>query len=82
MIETNTKIKHAEDMVRGELELLAEGLEEGDEIEAVVGALQAVFKFTFEQSPFDLLAVNMIHSILSSVTANITYSHLEKRNGN
>ena len=41
MNNIGAKINHVEDMIRGE---------KGYEIEAVAGALQAVFKFTLEQS--------------------------------
>ena len=41
MNNIGAKINHVEDMIRGE---------KGYEIEAVVGTLQAVFKFTLEQS--------------------------------
>ena len=78
----DAKIKYAEDMICGELKLLAEETKEGDEIEAVAGALYAVFKFAFDQAPMDMLAINLITSILSAVISDVTFSQLEKHNGN
>jgi len=37
MIENNDKMKQAEDMIRGELNLLLEGAKKGDELEIVAG---------------------------------------------
>lgn len=78
----DAKIDHAENMIFNELQLLAEETKEGDEIEAVAGALHAVFKFAFDKAPMDMLAINLITSVLSAVISDVTFSQLEKHNGN
>ena len=76
--------KEAEDQITNELRLLDEETKDGDELEVVTGALRAVLRFTFEKAPLDMLAVNIIVSILSSITSEVTFKNLEKefRNGN
>ena len=76
--------KEAEDQITNELRLLDEETQDGDELEVVTGSLRAVLRFTFEKAPLDMLAVNIIVSILSSTTSEVTFKNLEKeyRNGN
>ena len=57
MIENDTKIKQAEEMILTELKLLLEGTKKGDELEPLAGALAAIFRFTFKQAPMDMLAM-------------------------
>ena len=78
----DAKMDHAENMIFNELKLLAEETKEGDEIEAVAGALHAVFKFAFQKAPLDILAVNLITSVLSSTISEQTFSTLENLHGN
>ena len=82
MTDTDAKVKHAEEMILNELQLLSEETKEGDELEAVAGALQAVFNFTFEKAPLDILAINLITSVLSSTISEQTFSTLENLHGN
>ena len=76
--------KEAEDQITNELRLLDEETKDGDELEVVTGSLRAVLRFAFEKAPLDMLAVNLIVSILSSITSEVTFKNLEKeyRNGN
>ena len=76
MSETADKMKQAEDMIRGELNLLLEGAKEGDELEIVAGSLRAVFSFAFSKSPIDILAINLIISVLSATILEITFTKL------
>ena len=82
MTDIDAKVKHAEEMILNELQLLSEETKEGDELEAVAGALQAVFKFAFQKAPLDILAVNLITSVLSSTISEQTFSTLENLHGN
>ncbi len=82
MTDIDAKIKHAEEMILNELQLLSEETKEGDELEAVAGALRAVFNFTFEKAPLDILAINLITSVLSSTISEQTFSTLENLPGN
>lgn len=82
MTDTDAKVKHAEEMILNELQLLSEETKEGDELEAVAGALHAVFKFAFQKAPLDILAVNLITSVLSSTISEQTFSTLENLHGN
>ena len=82
MNDAEGKIYHAESMIHNELQLLDKEIKEGDEIEAVTGALYAVFNYTFGKAPTDMLGVNLITSVLSAVISDVTFSQLEKHNGN
>ena len=82
MPDTDAKVKHAEEMILNELQLLSEETKEGDELEAVAGALHAVFKFAFQKAPLDILAVNLITNVLSSTISEQTFSTLENLHGN
>jgi len=82
MTDIDAKIKHAEEMILNELQLLSEETKEGDELEAVAGALRAVFNFAFQKAPLDILAVNLITSVLSSTISEQTFSTLENLHGN
>ena len=82
MPDIDAKVKHAEEMILNELQLLSEETKEGDELEAVAGALRAVFKFAFQKAPLEILAVNLIASVLSSTISEVAFSKLEKLDGN
>ena len=82
MTDTDAKVKHAEEMILNELQLLSEETKEGDELDAVAGALHAVFKFAFQKAPLDILAVNLITNVLSSTISEQTFSTLENLHGN
>jgi len=82
MPDIDAKVKHAEEMILNELQLLSEETKEGDELEAVAGALRAVFTFAFQNAPLEILAVNLIASVLSSTISEQTFSTLEKLHGN
>jgi hypothetical protein len=82
MTDLPVKIKQAEEMILNELQLLSEETKEGDELEAVAGALHAVFKFAFQKAPLDILAVNLITNVLSSTISEQTFSTLENLHGN
>ena len=77
MSETADKMKQAEDMIRGELNLLLEGAKKGDELEIVAGSLRAVFSFAFSKAPMDMLAINLITSVLSAIISEVTLTKLE-----
>ena len=82
MPDIDAKVKHAEEMILNELQLLSEETKEGDELEAVAGALRAVFTFAFQKAPLEILAVNLIASVLSSTISEVAFSKLEKLDGN
>jgi len=82
MPDTDAKVKHAEEMILNELQLLSEETKEGDELDAVAGALQADFNMTFEKAPLVILAINLITSVLSSTISEQTFSTLENLHGN
>jgi len=82
MSDVEAKVLHAEEMILNELQLLSEETKEGDELEAVAGALRAVFTFAFKKAPLDILAVNLIASVLSSTISEVAFTLLEKHDGN
>jgi hypothetical protein len=77
MIENNVKIKQAEEMILTELKLLLEETKKGDELETLAGALAAIFRFTFKKAPMDMLAMELITSVLDAIISEINLSKLE-----
>ena len=66
MIET---IKdNAEKMIHNELTLLLKESKNGETLDVICGALEAVFKLAFTSAPKDILAVNVILGSLYLVT--------------
>jgi len=58
MIETVKD--HAEKMIHNELTLLLKESKNGETLDVICGALEAVFKLAFTSAPKDILAVNVI----------------------
>ena len=70
-------LDYAYNMIHGEMGLLHEEMKE-DELEMLAGSLRAVIKFTYDKAPLPILAVNLITSVLSSVTAEATIPQLKE----
>ena len=66
MIET---IKdNAEKMIHNELTLLLKESKNGETLDVICGALEAVFKLAFTSAPKDIIAMNVILGSLYLVT--------------
>ena len=66
MIETVKD--NAEKMIHNELTLLLKESKNGETLDVICGALEAVFKLAFTSAPKDILAVNVILGSLYLVT--------------
>tara|TARA_R110000737_G_scaffold13863_3_gene29886 strand:+ start:1854 stop:2105 length:252 start_codon:yes stop_codon:yes gene_type:complete len=66
MIETIQD--NAEKMIHNELILLLKESKDGETLDVICGALEAVFKFAYTTAPKDILAVNVILGSLYLVT--------------
>jgi len=66
MIETVQD--NAEKMIHNELTLLLKESKNGETLDVICGALEAVFKLAFTSAPKDILAVNVILGSLYLVT--------------
>ena len=71
-------LDYAYNMIYGELGLLHEEMKEEDELEMLAGSLRAAIKITYDKAPLPILAVNLITSVLSSVTAEATIPQLKE----
>jgi len=58
MIETVQD--NAERMIQNELALLLKESKDGETLDVICGALEAVFKFAYTSAPKDILAINVI----------------------
>ena len=59
---------NAEKMIHNELTLLLKESKNGETLDVICGALEAVFKLAFTSAPKDILAVNVILGSLYLVT--------------
>lgn len=75
-MKVDDPVDYAHNMIYGELGLLHEDMDE--DLEMLAGSIRAVLTFTYDKAPMPILAVNLITSVLSSVTAEKTLTNLEE----